>query len=368
MLSGERRGAVEPASSLDHFARPLHALLGDPSVTELCIQQPGEVFLERSNGWSRVAAPWATPVWARHFARLVATATEQRVNPETPLLSAALPSGERVQIVLPPATCRDHVVIAIRRPSGRVWSLQDLAAQGLFGRCRGVDAEGSITNASLTEAYSAGDWRAFIAQSVRARLNVLVAGATGSGKTTLTKALIDEIPVDERLVSIEDAAELVFHRHRNAVRLFYSKDDQGLARVTPKQLLEASLRLRPDRILLAELRGEEAYYFLRNVSSGHPGSITSIHAGSATLAFEQLALLVKESPAGRDMALLDIHRQLRAVVDIVVHCVREAGIRRVAEVWWRDAPTSRTTTCAMMPLVARPDIGRDVRKEVDGCS
>ena len=89
---------------------------------------------------------------------------------------------------------------------------------------------------------------------------------------------------------------------------------------------------------MAELRGEEAYYFLRNVSSGHPGSITSVHAGSASLAFEQLALLVKESPPGRELALADIHRLLHAVVDVVVHCVRDGSRRRVGEVWWRDAP------------------------------
>jgi len=331
-------GAADAASSLDHYSRPLRSLLDDPSVTELCVQQPGEVFLERADGWSRIAAPWATGAWAQHFARLVATATEQRINPEAPLLSAALPSGERVQLVLPPATWRGRVVIAIRRPSSELWSLTELAGQGIFGACRAVDVQSAANNATLAGHYRAGDWRAFLAEAVRSRLNVLVAGATGSGKTTLTKALIGEIPGHERLISIEDAAELAFRHHGNAVRLFYSKDDQGLARVTPKQLLEASLRLRPDRILLAELRGEEAYYYLRNVSSGHPGSITSIHAGSATLAFEQLALLVKESPAGREMALADIHRLLHAVVDVVVHCSRDGGTRRVSEIWWRDAP------------------------------
>jgi type IV secretion system protein VirB11 len=172
---------------------------------------------------------------------------------------------------------------------------------------------------------------------VRRRLNIVVSGATGSGKTTLTKALIREIPADERLISIEDAAELCFERHDNVVRLFYSKDDQGVARVTAKQLLEASLRLRPDRILLAELRGEEAYHFLRNVSSGHPGSITSVHAGSAALAFEQLALLVKESGPGRELAFSDIHRLLHQIIDVVVQCSRTGGGRRVEELWWRDA-------------------------------
>jgi type IV secretion system protein VirB11 len=337
MRSDDGGGPTDAASSLDHYSRPLRAFLDDPSVTELCLQQPGELFLERGGGWSRLAAPWATGAWARHFARLVATATEQRVNPETPLLSASLPSGERVQVVMPPATWRDRVVIAIRRPSRDVWSLEQLAGHGIFDRCRAVDSRPAGGDEHLAGSFRAGEWRTFLGHAVRSRLNILVAGATGSGKTTLTKALIDEIPVDERLISIEDAAELAFRNHGNSVRLFYSKDDQGRARVTPKQLLEASLRLRPDRILLAELRGEEAYYFLRNVSSGHPGSITSIHAGSAALAFEQLALLVKESPPGREMALVDIHRLLRAIVDVVVHCARDGARRHVREVWWRGA-------------------------------
>lgn len=325
------------ASSLEHYSRPLANLLADASITELCLQRPGEVLLERANGWSCEPAAWATAAWARHFARLVATATEQRVNADAPLLSATLPTGERVQIVLPPATWPDRVAIAIRRPSGRDWSLDELSNGGLFSDCRAATNVATAEQEMLGRHFSAADWRAFLSLAVRRKLNILVSGATGSGKTTLTKALIREIPEDERLISIEDAAELRFERHVNVVRLFYSKDGQGLARVTPKQLLEASLRLRPDRILLAELRGEEAYYFLRNVSSGHPGSITSVHAGSAMLAFEQLALLVKESAAGREIALGDIHRLLRQVVDVVVQCERSSGGRRVQEVWWRDA-------------------------------
>jgi type IV secretion system protein VirB11 len=346
MRDGDDRDTAGAASSLDYYSRPLRELLNDPQVTELCVQQPGELLLERADGWHRVVAPWATGNWARHFARLVATATEQRVNPECPLLSAALPSGERVQVVLPPATWRDCVVIAIRRPSADLRSLAELAQQGIFGTCRPVDARQPARHGQLAASFLDGDWQAFLAGAVRMRLNILVAGATGSGKTTLTKALIEEIPGEERLISIEDAAELTFRHHANSVRLFYSKDDQGRARVTAKQLLEASLRLRPDRILLAELRGEEAYYFLRNVSSGHPGSITSIHAGSAALAFDQLALLVKESPPGREMALADIHRLLRAVVDVVVHCARDGAARRVSEIWWRDAPASLASHAA----------------------
>jgi type IV secretion system protein VirB11 len=330
------RDAID--SSLQHYSRPLAALLDDPEVTELCLQRPGELHVERGGGWTLVGAPWATETWSRHFARLVATATSQRIGPDAPLLSASLPTGERIQVVLPPAAGPEGVAFAIRRPSASVWTLAALEAQGVLDVRPGATGARQVQD-GLAEAYGAGNLAAFLRAAVRTRRNILVAGATGSGKTTLTKALIEEIDRDERLISIEDAAELDLGRHRNSVRLFYSKADQGRARVAPKQLLEASLRLRPDRILLAELRGEEAYYYLRNVSSGHPGSITSIHAGSAALAFEQLAMLVRESDAGRDLPLADIHRLSRAVIDIVVCCERQGGRRVVTDVWWRDAPS-----------------------------
>jgi type IV secretion system protein VirB11 len=333
-------GVPDGRSSLDHFCLPLAQLLSDVSVTELCIQSPGEVLIERASGWTKTPAPWASMPWAVHFARLLAASSAQRVSPESPLLSAALPTGERVQVVLPPATAQGRVAIAIRRPSRGPWSLDDLQRSGLFNGCVPVSSHAPSTHCALHDAYAAGNWRAFLSAAVLARLNIVVAGATGAGKTTLTKALIDEIPEDTRLISIEDTPELHFHRHRNVVNLYYSKDNQGRARVTPKQLLEASLRLRPDRILLSEVRGEEAYYYLRNVGSGHPGSITSVHAGSSALAFEQLALLVKESGPGRDMPLADIHRMLHAVIDVVVHCDRVGGGRRVTELWWRGAGRS----------------------------
>ena len=169
--------------------------------------------------------------------------------------------------------------------------------------------------------------------AVRSRKNILVSGPTGSGKTTCTKALIREIPRDERLITIEDAEELVLE-HPNHVRLFYSKDDQGLARVTPKQLLESCLRMKPDRILLAELRAEEAFDYLRNVNSGHPGSITSVHAASAELAFEQLVLLVKQSRAGQELPRSDIKALLYLLVDVVIQFGVERHERFIKEIWY----------------------------------
>jgi type IV secretion system protein VirB11 len=170
---------------------------------------------------------------------------------------------------------------------------------------------------------------------VTSRKNILVSGPTGSGKTTWTKALIREIPAGERLITIEDAKELVLDRHPNHVRLFYSKDDQGLARVTARQLLESCLRMKPDRILLAELRSDEAFDYLRSVNSGHPGSITSVHAASAELAFEQLVLLAKQSPAGREMARRDLRNLLYMLIDVVIQfeCCRHE--RFIREIWYQ---------------------------------
>jgi type IV secretion system protein VirB11 len=199
------------------------------------------------------------------------------------------------------------------------------------------------TDAELLRLLAATDYEGFMRLAVRARKNIVVSGPTGSGKTTWTKALIREIPTHERLITIEDAQELVLDRHPNHVRLFYSKDDQGQARVRPKQLLECCLRMRPDRILLAELRAEEAFDYLRNVNSGHPGSITSVHATSAELAFEQLVLLVKQSPGGRDLARTDIKSLLYLLVDVVIQCGLERHERFVKEVWFQPARKRRGT-------------------------
>ena len=156
----------------------------------------------------------------------------------------------------------------MRSGASRIWR-----ARGIFRTTRAARRRRSMTPRRRARAPAGDprDYEAFMRLAVRSRKNILVSGPTGSGKTTWTKALIREIPPDERLITIEDAQELVLDRHPNHVRLFYSKDDQGLARVTPKQLLESCLRMKPDRILLAELRAEEAFDYLRNVNSGHPG-------------------------------------------------------------------------------------------------
>jgi type IV secretion system protein VirB11 len=330
----EAAPAAVCASALELNLRALRPILNDPDVTELCINRPREAFVETRKGWERRALPFADFDWCRRLAKLIANSTRQRVDESTPLLSASLPTGERAQIVLPPATTARTVAITLRRPSDTVWSIGELAQRWIFRTTRRATAALDDTEQELLKLLSSQQYEAFMRLAVRSRKNILVSGPTGSGKTTWTKALIREIPSTERLVTIEDASELVLDTHPNHVRLFYSKDDQGLSRVTPKQLLESCLRMKPDRILLAELRAEEAFDYLRNVNSGHPGSITSIHAGSCELAFEQLVLLVKQSPGGRELARRDIKSLLYLLVDVVIQFGVEHHERFIKEIFY----------------------------------
>jgi len=314
--------------------RPLEPFLASSEVTEVCINRPQEAFVETGSGWRHEALPFASFDWCRRLAKLVANSTRQRVDESSPLLSASLPGGERIQIVLPPATTAGCVAITIRRPSDEVWSISELYKRGVFRTTRRPTDAPDETEKQLLRLLADKDYEAFMRLAVVSRKNIIVSGATGSGKTTWTKALIREIPEEERLITIEDAQELVLDRHANHIRLYYSKDGQGLARVTPKQLLEACLRMKPDRILLAELRAEEAFDYLRNVNSGHPGSITSVHAASAELAFEQLVLLVKQSNGGRELSREDIKHLLYLLVDVVVQCGIERHERFIREIWY----------------------------------
>lgn len=341
-----RPPAVVESSALDLTLRALRPILIDQQVTEICINRPGEAYIETREGWRCVPLVFATYEWCMSLAKLVANSTRQRIDAESPLLSASLPGGERIQIVLPPATTPGTVAITIRRPADEVWTLDELAQKGVFRNTRLANTAPDDTELELLRLLEARDYSLYMRRAVAARKNILVSGPTGSGKTTFTKALIREIPPDERLITIEDARELVLDKHPNHVRLFYSKDDQGLARVTPKQLLESCLRMKPDRILLAELRGEEAFDYLRNVNSGHPGSITSIHAASAELAFEQLVLLVKQSRAGQELAREEIKQLLYLLIDVVVQFGVEHRERCIKEVWYDPARRRRTLAAA----------------------
>ena len=338
-------------SSLSLFLGPLTSLLDEPDVTEICINQPGTAFVERQTGWSRHALPFASFDWCMSVAKLVANHTRQRISASEPLLSATLPGGERIQIVLPPATEDRTVSITIRRPSNVLWTLEELDGLGIFGPTRGVpavrrhtDAGASLSPADreLTGLLAERHFVRFLRRAVQLRKNILLSGATGSGKTTVGKALILEVPADDRLVTIEDVKELSLRNQPNHVRLFYSQGAQGQAAVTPGQLLASAKRQRPDRVFVSELRtGDEVYDYLVSVNTGHPGSITSVHADSAEMAFVALAQLMKRSGAGQGMSTREGVELAQLSVDVVVQCARDRQRRVVREIW-HDPGTRRS--------------------------
>jgi type IV secretion system protein VirB11 len=322
-----------PFSAVETYLTPLRRLL-DGQVTEVVVNQPGEAWTEGREGWIRHDMPELTFDHLRMLAKLIATSTQQTISENAPVVSAALPSGERVQAIIPPAVRSGTVSLTIRKPSQLRLTLDDYERNGAFAEVAvTADAHGAVEK-ELLDLLGAHRIRDFLELAVRSKQNIVISGATGSGKTTIMKTLVDLIPAGERLITIEDTPELEIYNQPNHVRLFYSKDGQGVSKATPKLLLESCLRMKPDRILLAELRSDEAFYFMRNVNSGHPGSITSVHATSPRLAIEQLMLLVKESAGGAQLSREDIKQLLFMLVDIVVQFSVVDGRRRVTGIYY----------------------------------
>lgn len=334
----ETDGLFGADAAIRYSLAPLRPLLDQPGVIELCINRPGEVFVEHiSEGWTRHEVPQMTYAACEALGVQVASYLRDGFSEKNPLLSATLPTKERIQFVHDPACEKGTIAIGIRKPSEAINTLAEFDRDGLFAKIRPKQEELTDDEVELLRLKEAGKIREFIELAVRSRQTIVVSGATGSGKTRFMKGIAQSIPLHERLISIEDAREVFLPNHINRLHLIYSKGQQGIAQVTPKNLLEACLRLRPDRILLAELRGEECFYFMRNAASGHPGSITSVHGGSPALAFEQMTLMVKESAGGASLSHEDIGRLLRSVVNVVVQFSRVGTERFVSEIYFEPA-------------------------------
>jgi type IV secretion system protein VirB11 len=322
------------AAALLQWLRPIQPFLEDERITEICINRPFEVFTESNGEWSRYRIDILTMDYCLKLVTLIATYSKQKTGDEHALLSASLPGGERVQTVIPPACEPGTLSITIRKPSMVQYSLEDFEKRGFFDEIIEHVDELMPFELELMKLKKERRFREFFDLAVRSQRNIVIAGKTGSGKTTFGKAITQSIPRHERIITIEDVRELFLPKHPNKVHLLYSKDNQGLSKASSKQLLQSCLRMRPDRILLAEIRGEEAYDYLVNVGSGHPGSITTVHAGSAKEAFEMLMMRVKESPQGMTIDRSDIIHLLRCNVDIIVQLHVIDGKRKITEVYY----------------------------------
>jgi type IV secretion system protein VirB11 len=309
--------ATRKSRPLEHYLSPLAEYLADETLTEVVVNRPGEVWIEGREGWIKHDADLSYD-HCMQLATLIASFNGKDISADKPVLSAALPHGERVQVIIPPACEAGTVSITIRKPSVLDKTLEELDEEGSFDAYDDVSKELQPFEHDLLKLKGERRIREFLEIAVKKHRNILIVGKTGSGKTTITKSLIRSIPIEERLVTIEDVHELFLKQHPNKVHLYYAREDEGGAKVTPKQALASCLRMKPDRILLAELRGDEAWEFIKSVNTGHPGSISTMHANGAYEAFEQLAALIKDSKTGAHLDIEYIRSRLFSTIDIVI--------------------------------------------------
>ena len=303
---------------LDAYLAPLRPWLDRESVTEILVNRPGEIWVEDAAqpGMQRIDLPAIDQQLLQRLAEQVARVSHQGINREHPLLSATLPDGARIQLVGPPAT-RAYWALAIRRHR-----LLELPLDA-YDRGPIVSRPEAPLPDPLAEPIS------FLREAIRRRRTVLISGGTSTGKTTFLNAMLQEIPRHERVVLVEDTAELRLPG-ANGVGLIAVKGELGEAKVSANELLQAALRLRPDRIVLGELRGNETVSFLRAINTGHPGSFSTVHANTPRGALEQIALMAMQTGIGLTRA--ETLEYAASVIDVVVQLDRIDGKRGIAAI------------------------------------
>ena len=321
-------------TALDTFLLPLQPLFDRDGVSEISINEPGMAWVEQYGEMEEYPLPEFDFNHLMALGRLVAQYTEQNVSEEHPLLSATLPGGYRIQVVFPPACEPGKVAISIRKQTILDFDLAKYEALGAF-QSTIVQAGESEEDKMLRELLDSGAIREFITKAVLFKKNVIVSGGTSTGKTTFLNAALKELPSHERIITCEDARELDIKHIPNRVHLLASKGGQGRAKVVIQDLIEACLRLRPDRIMVGELRGAEAFSYLRAINTGHPGSISTLHADSPALALEQLILMIMQ--AGLGITREQIKEYVENVVNVIIQLKRgDKGKRFVSEIYFKE--------------------------------
>ncbi len=312
-------------AALDTYLEPLQGLFKEEGVNEISINKPKEVWIENRGEMRCEKLEVFDLDHLKSLGRLIAQATEQKLSEEEPLLSATLPNGYRIQIVFPPACEHDKAIMSIRKPSTMQLVLDDYEKMGAFSETT-IEVTDNPVDLHLDLLLKQKKIKEFLEYAVVNKKNIIISGGTSTGKTTFTNATLRAIPAKERIITVEDAREIILNDHLNRVHLIASKGGQGRAKVTTQDLIEACLRLRPDRIIVGELRGIEAFSFLRAINTGHPGSISTIHADSPTMALEQIKLMVMQANLG--MSPDQIMPYIKNVIDIIIRLKRTNGGRR----------------------------------------
>lgn len=322
----------------------LRPYLDDPEVTELVVNKPHEMFIARRGyGYmQRIAMPELTLALLESLADVTAAFTSQETDRNRPLLSATMPidlsigindtqrGGYRVQVVRAPAVTEHTLALCIRKPSLLDLSLPDYQQQGAFNNVN-LHHRGNYSEDRLLELYQAKEWAEFLRLAVSLQKNIMISAGTNTGKTTFANAILKIIPLEERIITIEDARELM-PKQPNCLHLLYSRGGQGESKVSATDLLEASLRLTGDRIIMGELRGAEAYSYLEMLNTGAGGSISTIHANSPSMMYERLSMMVLR--AGIPLNQSQIIAYAKSLIHVVVQFKfdKQTGERYVTEI------------------------------------
>jgi pilus assembly protein CpaF len=287
---------------------PIEPLLADETITDILVNGPDHIYVERHGRLELAPQKFRDNIHVVNVAQRIAASVGRRVDEASPMVDARLPDGSRVNVVLPPLAI-DGACIAIRKFAKRNLTLSRMAQQGNL----------SASMAKLMEIAAAS------------RLNVVISGGTGSGKTTLLNALSQHIDARERILTIEDAAELQLQQP-HVVRLETRPDNaEGVGHISQRDLVRNALRMRPDRIILGETRGQEAFDVLQAMNTGHDGSMTTIHANSPRDALTRLESMVMMSQGS--LPLLSIRHQIASAVNLIIQIERmRDGIRRVTSI------------------------------------
>jgi type IV secretion system protein VirB11 len=357
-------------SSVNHLIAPLRRFLNEDGVTEVCVNRTGEVFVEKDNVWQRHDVPELDLHRLKSIGVAVAAFTRNEVSDVNPILSAVLPppGRERMQVVMPPACEEGTISITLRKPGLAMRTLAQYEAENFFSFVKPITNDLSPDEQELLALKESGKYLQFLLRAVELEKVIVIAGATGSGKTTFMKALMQSIPTTQRIITIEDVPELFLPNHPNHVHLFYPSEAKATdgAPVTASTLLKSCLRMKPNRILLAELRGGETFDFINVCSSGHGGSITSVHAGSAQLAFARMANMTMQSEYGLQLPRAVIEQLLYLLVDVVLHVSNDphGHGRHITELWYEPMRKRQETTTDGTNALQALDAINQTRAEV----
>ena len=315
---------------IQQLMRPILVFLNQPDVTELAINRPFEIWTKTFHGWKTHTLPELTVGYLKSLANAVVV--YNGIHPKS-RVSVIFPGGERGEIVSPPAVIEGTYSFAIRKHSHVVKTLKELENESTFDSFIDVSfnqpLEAEVKKLTQKQDFSRLEpfeseliklkrekhIREFLEKAVLFKRNVVIAGKTHSGKTTFARSLIEKVPYSERIITIEDVHELSLKNHPNRIHMIYGNN---VGRISAHECLISCMRLSPDRIFLAELRGDEAWEYLNSLNTGHPGSITTTHANSALQTFERITTSIKKSDTGRHIDIDTIKRVLYTTIDIVI--------------------------------------------------